>query len=202
MTQAPHLDLVEPGDRVAWRAWLETNHAGSPGVWLAVGKKGNTRTALTYEEAVEEAVCFGWIDSTTQRLDAARYKQLFTPRKSSSTWSKSNKARVERLIAKGLMTPAGFAAVENAKANGSWNLLDDVDDLIVPDDLAAALEADPQAARHFAAFPDSARKLYLYWIGNAKRPETRARRIAQTVRLVKQGIRAPQPPRPEGRGPG
>jgi uncharacterized protein YdeI (YjbR/CyaY-like superfamily) len=189
MIQAPHLDLVELPDRASWRAWLEADHAGSPGVWLAIGKKGRTRTALTYEDAVQEALCFGWIDSTTQRMDADRYKQLFTPRKPSSTWSKSNKARVERLVANGLMRPAGLAAVEAAKANGSWNLLDDVEDLVVPADLAAALEADPDAARHFAAFPDSARKMALYWVSSARRPETRAKRIAHVVSLAAAGRR-------------
>ena len=180
------LPLLEPADRALWSAWLEANHRTSPGVWLAVGKKGNSRTALTYEDAVEEAVRFGWIDSTTRRLDEDRFQQLFTPRKPGSTWSQSNKARVDRLEARGLMTPAGRAAVESAKANGSWNSLDEVDSLTVPEDLAAALAATPAADEYFAGLAPSQRKMILYWITTAKRPETRARRIAETVRAAGQ----------------
>jgi uncharacterized protein YdeI (YjbR/CyaY-like superfamily) len=183
------LELVEPADRSEWSGWLEANHSTSPGIWLAVGKKGNAKTALTYEEAVEEAVRFNWIDSTVHRLDTDRFKQLFTPRRPGSNWSKSNKTRVKKLAARGLLTQAALAAIEAAKADGSWNSLDDVEDLIVPDDLAAALDASPPAATHFAALPDSARKLALYWVASAKRPETRAKRIAETVRLATAGHR-------------
>lgn len=189
MTQAPHLELLELPDRSAWRAWLEANHDTSPGAWLAVGKKGGARTALTYEDAVQEALCFGWIDSTTHRLDADRFKQLFTPRKPSSTWSKSNKARVEKLIAGGCMTAAGVAAIEAAKANGSWGLLDEVEALVVPRDLRTALDADRAAAQHFDGFPASARKAALYWIASAKRADTRAKRISRVVGLAAEGRR-------------
>lgn len=185
------LPLLEPSSRAEWRAWLDANHATSPGVWLAVGKKGNTRTALTYEAAVEEAVCFGWIDSTVNKLDDDRFKQLLTPRKPGSTWSRSNKERVERLVAAGLMAPAGLAAVDAAKASGSWNLLDSVDALEVPGDLARALDADRRAAVNFANFTDSTKKLALYWIASAKRPETRANRISETVAAAAEG-RAPR----------
>ena len=154
---------------------------------MAVGKKGNSRTALTYDDAVEEALCFGWIDSTVNRLDADRFKQLMTPRKPGGTWSRSNKERVTRLIAQGLMTPAGLAAIEAAKANGSWTLLDDVEDLIVPPDLAAALEEVPAAAAYVAGLSDSLKRQLLYRIASAKRPETRAKRIAETVRAAGDG---------------
>jgi|GEM_PF-50793 len=187
MTRLTDLPLLEVSDRGAWRGWLERNHSTSPGVWLAVGKKGNTRTALNYEEAVEEALCFGWIDSVVHRLDADRFKQLLTPRKRGSGWAKTNKARVERLISQGRMTSAGLAAVEAAKADGSWQTLDDVEDLLVPADLASALTADPAAAQGFHGFTSSARKMILYRISEAKRPETRARRIEQTVRAAAQG---------------
>ena len=170
------------------------NHAISPGVWLAVGKKGNTRTRLTYDDAVEEAVAFGWIDSTVRRLDEHRFKQLFTPRRPGSQWSRSNKERVDRLTERGLMTPAGMAAVESAKADGSWTLLDDIEDMKVPDDLEAALAANPDAARNFEGFSATARKLSLYWIGTAKRADTRAERIAETVRSAAEG----HPPRQTG----
>jgi uncharacterized protein YdeI (YjbR/CyaY-like superfamily) len=152
-----------------------------------VGKKGSTVTSLTYDEAVEEALCFGWIDSVVNRLDGDRFKQLVTPRRPGSAWARSNKARVERLLEQGLMEPAGLAAVEAAKADGSWSALDDVEDLVVPDDLAAALAAEPAAARYFYGLSDSARKLSLYWIASAKRPETRAKRIEQTARNAAEG---------------
>jgi uncharacterized protein YdeI (YjbR/CyaY-like superfamily) len=181
------LPLVEPGSRAEWRTWLEAHGATSPGIWLAVGKKGNTRTSLTYEQAVEEALCFGWIDSTVNRLDGDRFKQLFTPRKPTGTWSRSNKVRVERLIAEERMAPAGLAVIEIAKANGSWNSLDDVEALVVPDDLPAALAARPEAGEWFAGLVDSQRKMVLYWISSAKRPETRERRIAKAVTAAAEG---------------
>lgn len=178
------LPLVEPHDRAEWRTWLEANHDSSPGVWVAVGKRGRTATKLTYDEAVEEALCFGWIDSIAKRLDDERYRQLFTRRKPGSAWARSNKARIERLIASGCMTPAGLAAVAAAKENGSWTALDEVEDLIVPEDLQAALDAEPEAAKHFSAFTGSVRKTILYRIAEAKRPETRAKRIEEAVRAA------------------
>ncbi|MHB8868601.1 MAG: YdeI/OmpD-associated family protein [Thermoleophilia bacterium] len=190
-TRLADLPLVEPPDRPSWRTWLETHHASSSGIWLAVGKKGNMVTTLTYDDAVEEALCFGWIDSTVNRLDANRFKQLFTPRKPGGTWARTNKERVERLIEAGQMTPAGLAPIEAAKADGSWTLLDDVDALVIPPDLEAALAADPIVERGFDLFPDSRKKQLLYWIITAKRAETRARRIAETLRAAAE---APAPP--------
>ena len=181
------LPLLEPADRAQWRGWLEQNHTTSQGVWLAIGKKGNPVTALSYEEAVREALAFGWIDSVVNRLDEHRFKQLFTPRRPSSVWALSNKRRVEELVEQGLMRPAGMAVIEAAKADGSWYSLDDVESLTVPDDLAEALAADPRASRNFGAFAPSARKMILYWIAEAKRPETRVDRIEQTVRSAREG---------------
>lgn len=175
------LPLLEVRDRAELRAWLEVNHAVSRGVRLAVGNKGGTATALTYEDAVEEALAFGWIDSTSRGLDGQRHPILFTPRKPGGNWARSNKARVQRLTAEGLMTPAGLAVVEAAKADGSWTLLDDVEDLVVPADLAAALAADPDARRGFEARSASQRKMALYWIASAKRPDTRTRRVSEVV---------------------
>ena len=183
------LPLLEVANRAELRAWLETNHATSPGVRLAVGKKGNATTALTYDDAVEEALCFGWIDSTTTRLDADRFAIFFGPRKRGGTWARSNKVRVERLIAEGLMRPAGLAAIEAAKADGSWNSIDHVEDMVMPDDLAAALAADPDAQRFWDALPPGQRKLAFHWIGSAKRAETRERRVAETVRAAAEGRR-------------
>jgi uncharacterized protein YdeI (YjbR/CyaY-like superfamily) len=124
------LEQLEPADREEWGRWLEANHASSPGVWLAVGKKGGTRTQLNYEAAVEEALRFGWIDSTVRKLDDDRFRQLYTPRRPRGTWAPSNKRRIARLIAEGRMMPAGLAAIERAQENGSWDLLDDEGNLV------------------------------------------------------------------------
>jgi uncharacterized protein YdeI (YjbR/CyaY-like superfamily) len=192
MSKAPtgaNFEMLAMPSRAAWRAWLAENHATSSGVWLIVHKKNSTEPGVGYVDAVEEALCFGWIDSLTQSLDETTYRQVFTPRKPRSVWAKSNKERVERLIAQGQMTPAGLAAIEVAKANGSWSSYDAVDELAVPDDLAAALSANPTAEQYWQGFSASARKGILYWISTAKRQETRARRIARTVELAEQGIR-------------
>ena len=188
-TQPVTFETLAPPTRAAWRAWLAEHHADSPGVWLIIHKKNSPGAGVTYEEAVEEALCFGWIDSKTITLDATRFKQVFTPRKPRGTWAKSNKERVKRLIEQGLMTPAGLAAIELALANGSWTAADASNDLAVPDDFAAALAANPAAARHWHSFSASVRKGILYWIASAKRPETRARRIARTVALAEQNVR-------------
>jgi len=180
------LPLLEPASRAELRAWLAENHASSPGVRLAIGKKGHDATTLTYDEAVEEAVAFGWIDSTAGKLDEHRYTVLFTQRKRGSVWAKSNKERVSRLSAAGLMTSAGTVAVEAAKADGSWDLLTDADALVVPPDLNAALEAATAAAQ-WDALSASQRRMTLYWIASAKRHETRASRIAETVSAARDG---------------
>jgi len=181
------LDQVTPASRSEWRAWLAENHAASPGVWLAVGKSGNRVTALTYDDAVEEALCFGWIDSTVHALDADRFLQFMTPRKRGSGWARSNKERVARLTEAGLMQPSGIAAVEAAMADGSWSTYDHIEAMTIPADLAAAFDADAAASAGFSALSESARKMALYWIATAKRPETRAKRIAATVESAVQG---------------
>ena len=175
------LEQVYVPDRAAWRRWLTKEHARSPGIWLVFDKKSSRPDRLAYGDAVEEALCFGWIDSLVRRLDDARYVQLFTPRKPKSTWSRSNKVRVERLLAQGLMAPAGLASIELAKTNGSWESLDAVEAFVMPDDLATALAGVPGAAEKFAAFSPSARKAYLHWISQAVRPETRAKRIQEVA---------------------
>ena len=178
------LEQVYVADRAAWRTWLATNHATSPGIWLVFDKKSSRPDRLAYVDAVEEALCYGWIDSTVRTLDDTRYVQLMTPRKPKSTWARTNKARVERLIAAGLMAEAGLASIERAKANGSWESLDGVESLVVPDDLEKALRTRPGASKNFAAFAPSARKGYLHWISQAVRPETRAQRIGHVVALA------------------
>lgn len=182
-------ETVAADSRAAWRAWLAEHHATSPGAWLFIHKKHSTEPGVAYEEAVEEALCFGWIDSKTQTLDDSRFRQIFTPRRPKSVWSRSNKERVARLIEQGLMAPAGLAAIEVARANGAWDSYEAIAELTVPDDLAAALAANPAAGQHWQAFSSSVRKGILYHITSAKRPETRARRIARTVELAAQGLR-------------
>jgi uncharacterized protein YdeI (YjbR/CyaY-like superfamily) len=177
----------------AWRAWLARHHARETGIWLAYYKKGSGKRSVTYEEALQEALCFGWIDSTVGRVDAARYKQRYTPRNVKSVWSSSNKARVEKLIADGRMAPPGLAKVEAAKRNGSWESLSDVDRIgkgaDIPADLLEVLSRNARAREIFDKRPPSEKKLWAYWILSAKRPETRALRVAETVKRVLAGRR-------------
>jgi uncharacterized protein YdeI (YjbR/CyaY-like superfamily) len=182
--------LIDAEDRAAWRAWLEANHATAPGAWLVLWRAQTGRATLAYEAAVEEALCFGWVDSTTARIDDERRRQYFAPRKPRSAWAASNKERIERLIREGRMTPAGMAAIERAKANGSWDVLASSERLEVPDDLAAALASRPPAAEHFAAFPPSARKMLLGWVATARRAETRDARISKVAEAAARNERA------------
>ena len=178
------LEQVYAKDRAEWRAWLAANAARSPGIWLVFDKKSSRADRLPYIDAVEEALCYGWIDSTVRTLDDTRYVQLMAPRKPKSTWARTNKERVERLIAQGLMTAAGLASIELAKANGAWESLDAVEALAVPADLTKALRARAGASKNFAGLAPSARKGYLHWISQAVRPETRAQRIAHVAELA------------------
>ncbi len=176
-------DALQPRDRREWRRWLEKNHACSKGVWLIYYKKNSGKTNISLDEALLEAVSFGWIDGRLHRLDDERVKLWFTPRRKGSLWSRSNKLRVERAIREGLMTPAGMAKVEEAQRSGSWYILEDVEDLLVPDDLAQALADRPPARERFDALSGSKRKQLLAWVKVAKRPQTRAGRINEIVRL-------------------
>ena len=187
LDDAPH---VHADDRATWRAWLEANHATARGAWLVTWRSRSGRVGLDYEAAIEEALCFGWVDSTGGHVDDERGKLYFAPRKPRSVWAASNKARVERLIGEGRMAPAGLAAIERAKANGSWEILDAVERLEIPEDLAAALEVRPPAAVNFAAFPPSARKMMLGWVALARRPETRAVRITKIAEAAARNERA------------
>ena len=191
----PPPNSIQPDTLADWRAWLAANHPRPEGIWLITHRPATGQATFTYEQAVEEALCFGWIDGQANRLDEERTMLWYAPRRPGSVWAKSNKARVERLIADGRMTPAGLAKIDAAKADGTWALLDSVDKLEVPADLAAAFDAYPDARANFDAFPPSARHAILGWIATAKRPETRARRVAETVRLAQDNIRANQPRR-------
>lgn len=181
--------IYHPPDRAAWRAWLTEHHATTRGVWVVSWRRGSDREAIPYEELVEEALCFGWIDSTVNRLDDERRLQLMTPRKPKSTWTRLNRQRIADLEAQGQLADAGRRAVEVAQANGWWTILDPVEDLVEPDDLAAALDAAPAARTAWDGFPPSARKQLLWWVISAGKPETRATRIDKIVAEAEQGRR-------------
>jgi uncharacterized protein YdeI (YjbR/CyaY-like superfamily) len=175
------LESTYASDRQIWREWLATNHRTASGIWLIYYKVKSTTPSIQYSEAVKEALCFGWIDSKVQSLDSDRYRQIFTPRKPKSVWSKLNKQYIEELIELGLMTEVGLAKIEAAKQDGSWFTLDEVEALTIPGDLQQALELNDIANRNFAAFSNSTKKTILYWINSARRAETRLRRIEQTI---------------------
>jgi uncharacterized protein YdeI (YjbR/CyaY-like superfamily) len=183
---------VQPATLADWRAWLAENHTRPAGVWLITYKKASGKPRIEYEESVEEALCFGWIDSKANTVDAERSMLWFAPRKPRTGWSRPNKERVERLIAQGRMTPAGLAKIEAAQADGSWTKLDAVEALETPPDLAEALAAVPNATANFEAFPRSAKRGILEWIVQAKTPATRAKRVAETARLAGENIRVNQ----------
>jgi uncharacterized protein YdeI (YjbR/CyaY-like superfamily) len=185
-------ERVHPESRAAWREWLASHHQSSTGVWFVSWRKQARRTGPSYEDAVEEALCFGWIDSQARKLDDDRTMLWFSPRKPGGGWARPNKERVERLTAAGLMTPSGQRVIDAARADGSWSRLDDVENLVVPDDLAAALDRHPPARQHWDAFPRSVRRSILAWIVQARRDATRAARIEETAQLAQVNERANQ----------
>jgi len=184
--------VVMPGTRAGWRAWLAAHHTSAGSVWVAIPKKGSGLPPLPVEDVRDEALCFGFVDSAVRKLDERHSLLLVSPRRPGSGWSKVNKDAIARLEAAGLMTPAGRAKIDAAVADGSWTKLDAVDALEVPADLAAALGAHAGAAARFDAFPRSAKRGILEWIAQAKRPETRAARIAETAAKAALGERANQ----------
>lgn len=188
----PPPNSVHPKSRAEWRKWLEENQARKEGIWLISYKKDTGKPRFDYDESVEEALCFGWVDSKPAKLDEERSMLWFAPRKPKTNWSKLNKDRVEKMIKAGLMSPAGLAKVEAAKKDGSWNALDGVEALEIPPDLAKALSKNKTAKEYFEAFPRSVKRGILEWILNAKRPETRAKRIEETVTLAEKNVRANQ----------
>ena len=188
----PPPDSTHPKSRAEWRKWLEKNHTRTEGVWLISYKKVTGKPRVDYEESVEEALCFGWVDSKGNKLDDERSMLWFAPRKKGSGWARTNKERVEKLIKAGLMASAGLAKVEAAKKDGSWNALDAVEALEIPPDLAKAFSKNKTARDFFEAFPRSVKRAILEWISNAKKPETRAARILETVTKAEKNIRANQ----------
>jgi uncharacterized protein YdeI (YjbR/CyaY-like superfamily) len=176
--------------RAELRAWLEANHARKENIWLVRFKKHVPHKHVSWDELVEEALCFGWIDSLPRKLDDERTMLLLSPRRRGSRWSQLNKQRVEKLLAAGLMAAPGLEAIERAKADGSWGMADEADDLVVPDDLATALAENLTAEENFLAFSDSSRRVILWWIASAKRPATRQKRIAETAEMAAHNLRA------------
>ncbi len=195
----PELPLVVIESRAEWRRWLSLNHTRKQGVWVVTVKKAardSDQEFVSARDLNEECLCFGWIDSKPGSIDDRRSALLCTPRKSGSGWSKVNKTRIAQLKLEGLMTAAGQAAIDAAVANGSWESLDAVDALVVPEDLKQAFREHPPAMERFAAFPPSARKSILEWINGAKTDATRSKRIGETAVLAKDNIRVNQWKRP------
>ena len=191
MTDLPQ-DSIHPKSSHEWRKWLEGNHLRANGIWLITFKQATGKLRISYDDAVETALCFGWIDSKPGTVDAERSKLWFSPRKKGSAWSKKNKERVDKLMATGQMHSAGLAKVEEAKHDGSWNKLDSVEALELPPDLVQAFQRHPGSDVHFNAFPRSTKRANLEWIGNAKTGITRSKRVSQTASLAAENIRANQ----------
>ncbi|MGU3432588.1 YdeI/OmpD-associated family protein [Actinomycetes bacterium M1A6_2h] len=189
MDDAPRVHVET---RAQWRQWLTANHEASEAVWLVSWRKVTGKPAVSYDDAVSEALAVGWVDSRPRKLDDERTMLYFSVRKPNSAWSRPNKVRIDALRRDGLMLPAGERAVEVAMANGKWSLLDDVEDLVVPDDLATAFAEHDGARDNWDQFPPSARRGILEWIITAKRAETRAARVHETARLAAIGERAAQ----------
>ena len=176
--------------RAAWRSWLEHHHTAAPGVWLCSWRAGTGRPRCPYPDVVEEAICFGWIDSTVHVFDDERGVQLITPRKPKSSWTRLNRRRAAEMEAAGAMTDAGRAAIATAQANGWWTIYDQVEDLVEPAELAAALDANPAARSSWDGFSPSSRKLMLWWVVSAARADTAMRRIAAVVSDAESGRQA------------
>ena len=172
-----------------WRKWLEKNHQAEKAVWLIFYKKGSRIQSTNYSEALEEALCFGWIDSKANKRDEESYYQYFAKRKPKSNWSRINKEKVAKLIEKGLITPAAFEAIEIAMQNGAWTALDEVDELIIPSDLKLLFDKNKTAFENWEKFSHSVKTAILEWILNAKKQETRQKRIAEAVELAEKNIK-------------
>src|SRR5262245_17897095 len=178
------LKRVQPKSRAAWRTWLDKNHAASQGIWLVFAKKHTGLPTLSYEDAVLEALCFGWIDSLVNSIDDRFQVQMFTPRKPKSAWSATNKARLAKLMKAGIMAPAGLAAVALAKKSGSWKTHDEAEKLTIPPELQRAFEANPDAKKNWPTYTASAQRGFLRMVNGAKRPETREKYIRRVIDLV------------------
>jgi uncharacterized protein YdeI (YjbR/CyaY-like superfamily) len=170
-----------PYDKNDWRKWLEFNHNKKAAIWLILFKKKSSNHNLSWSESVDEALCFGWIDSTKKTIDSEKYKQYFSKRKPKSNWSKINKDKVKTLIDQGLMEEEGYKSIEIAKQNGSWTILDGVEALIIPEDLKEEFANRKGSIEYFNSLSKSVKKVLLYWVVSAKRKETRQKRILEIV---------------------
>lgn len=181
-----------PKSRAEWREWLAKNHTSEQSVWLVYFRTSTKINSLTWSEAVDEALCFGWIDSTKKTIDEERYMQYFSKRKPNSMWSRVNKEKVAQLIQNNLMTKAGLASIATAKQNGSWTFLDEIEALVIPEDLAAALAHHKGATDYFDGLSKSAKKMLLHWVISAKRPETRQKRVSEIAGNASKNLKPKQ----------
>lgn len=186
------IETYYPPSRKAWRTWLKKNQVAKQSIWLIYYKKQSGVPSLTWSEAVDEALCFGWIDSTARAIDEEKFMQFFCKRKPGSVWSKINKNKVDQLVKEGLMTAAGFESIETAKQNGNWNILDEVEELVIPNDLQKEFEKWPGSEPYFLSIPKSIRKAILQWLVLAKRVETREKRIIEIATLAAQKLKPKQ----------
>jgi uncharacterized protein YdeI (YjbR/CyaY-like superfamily) len=177
-----------PKSKKHWRQWLEKNHNKKQSIWVICYKKKTDVPTMTWSESVDEALCFGWIDSLRRPVDNEKFMQYYCRRKPKSGWSKINKEKVKRLIEEGLMTKAGLDAIEVAKKNGAWSMLDAVEELKIPADLNKQLKAQPKAKKYFMSLSRSNKRVILQWITFAKREETRAKRIKEFLKLADEGL--------------
>lgn len=171
--------IFYPTSLAAWEEWLSKNHLSETAVWLVFHTKASGKFSLSWSEAVDVALCYGWIDSKKIKIDAETSHQFFSQRKPNSTWSKINKEKVRQLIESGQMKQAGYESIETAKRNGSWSILDEVEELIIPHDLKAEFDKYPESQAYFESLSKSVRKMLLQWLVLAKRPETRQQRIRE-----------------------
>ncbi|QIA08653.1 YdeI/OmpD-associated family protein [Draconibacterium halophilum] len=181
-----------PEDKKDWRNWLELNHNKKEGVWLIFYRKNSPNYNLSWSESVDEALCFGWIDSTKRTIDNRKYKQYFCKRKAKSNWSKINKEKVTILIDQGLMEEEGYKSIEIAKENGSWTILDEVEALVIPEDLKAEFTNYKGSMEYFESRSKSVKKILLHWIVSAKRKETRRKRILEIVENASKNMKPKQ----------
>jgi uncharacterized protein YdeI (YjbR/CyaY-like superfamily) len=177
--QESSIESFKPASRQQWRKWLQKNHDKKQSVWLILYRKEAEIPTVHWSDAVDEALCFGWIDSQRKSIDKEKFMQRFSIRKPNSTWSKINKQKIKRLTKEGLMTAAGLKVIEAAKRNGSWSVLDDVEELIIPKDLEDAFRKKAGSKKHFVSLSRSKRRAMLLWLALTKRPETRATRVSR-----------------------
>ena len=188
----PDIEQFYPKSQTEWREWLLKNHVSKSSVWLIFYKKKSEQPTITWSQSVDEALCFGWIDSVKKKLDEERSIQFFSKRKPNGTWSKINKTKVEQLIATGKMTKAGHDVILSAKQNGSWTILDDVEELIIPKDLEQAFKKNTGSKDYFLSLNKSIRKMILQWIVLAKQKETKQKRINEIATLASQKLKPKQ----------